>query len=324
MTKANIARKFRDEYGMEMPTTKLARIMYNANNLTFRDVEDARSVLRAIEGKNGNCTKVTHKVDESRPMNPYKLPPSDEESFEVYHLSGHKKGLIINDVHLPYQNNEAITACFDYAKKENPDFVFINGDLLDFHQLSYFMKDPRKKRFSEELDMLNEFIEVIRQTFKCKIYFKFGNHEERYDSFLYQKAHELVGVEEFSLEAIIKRRIPDVEIIRDKRLVVMNGLPFIHGHEFGRGVFNPVNAARGLFLQAKHSCVKGDCHTTSEHTEPDIFRKIITTWSIGCLCGLTPKWLPINKWNHGFAIIDLHDDKEYTLRNFRIYNGKVL
>jgi len=52
MTKANIARKFRDEYGMEMPTTKLARIMYNANNLTFRDVEDARSVLRAIEGKN--------------------------------------------------------------------------------------------------------------------------------------------------------------------------------------------------------------------------------------------------------------------------------
>ena len=38
-TKAEVARKARDKYGMEMPTKKLARIVYNKNKLLFDDVE---------------------------------------------------------------------------------------------------------------------------------------------------------------------------------------------------------------------------------------------------------------------------------------------
>jgi predicted phosphodiesterase len=326
MNKSTIAKLYREKYGNEMPTLKLARIMYKDSPAAFKDVEDARKSIRYIEGKAGNAARKWVKMEKTpdRSKTPYNLPQSDEELFEPYFIKGHKKGLIINDVHLPYHSIDAIKACLDFAVKEKPDFIFINGDLLDFHQLSYFMKDPRKKRFSEELDMLKDFIEVLHKTFNCKIYFKFGNHEERYDSFLFQKAHELVGVEEFSLENIIKSRVPGVEIIKDKRLVVIAGLPFIHGHEFGRAVFSPVNAARGLFLQAKNSAVKGDCHTTSEHSDPNIFGEIMTTWSVGALCGITPKWLPLNKWNHGFAIIDILGDKEYNFRNYRIFKGKVL
>lgn len=319
----DIARQYRDKHGMEMPTLKLARIMYNENKLIFNTVDHARSTLRGIEGKTKGCNKVTHPCPE-RPKNPYNLPDSDEESYEPYFIKWHKKGLVICDIHLPYQNNEALTACFDFAKKEKPDFIFINGDLLDFHQLSYFQKDPRKKRFSEELDMAKKFFQILQKTFNCKIYFKFGNHEERYDNFLYQKAHELKGVEEFELENIINARAEGITIIKDKRIVDINGLPFIHGHEFGRSFFSPVNAARGLFLQAKHSCVKSDCHTSSEHTEPNIYGKIMTTYSIGALCGLTPKWLPLNKWNAGFATIELDGRTKYQFRNYRIYKGSVL
>jgi predicted phosphodiesterase len=326
MNKSTIAKLYREKYGNEMPTLKLARIMYKDSPEAFKDVEDARKSIRYIEGKTGNAARERIKIEKTpdRSKTPYNLPRSDEELFEPYFIKGHKRGLIINDVHLPYHSEAALTACFDFAVKEKPDFILINGDLLDFHQLSYFMKDPRKKRFSEELDMLQNFISILDETFNCKIYYKFGNHEERYDSFLFQKAHELVGVEEFSLENIIKSRVPGVEIIRDKRLVVIAGLPFIHGHEFGRAVFSPVNAARGLFLQAKNSAVKGDCHTTSEHSDPNIFGEIMTTWSVGALCGITPKWLPLNKWNHGFAIIDMVGEKEFNFRNYRIYKGKVL
>ena len=52
-SKITIAREYREKYGMEMPTLKLARIVYAENNLLFRDVEDARCRLRAIEGKTG-------------------------------------------------------------------------------------------------------------------------------------------------------------------------------------------------------------------------------------------------------------------------------
>lgn len=302
--------------------------MNSKDSVAFKDVEDARGVLRYIEGKYGEWHKkivinTAFVKDEPRPYNPYNLPDSDEESFTPYYIRGHKRGLIINDIHLPYQNNEAITACFNHAKKNKPDFIFINGDLLDFHLLSYFQKDPRKKRFSEELDMAKKFFQILQKTFKAKIYFKFGNHEERYDTFLYQKAHELKGVEEFELENIINARSEGITIIRDKRIVDINGLPFIHGHEFGRSFFSPVNAARGLFLQTKHSAVKGDSHTTSEHTEPNVYGKMMTTYSVGALCGLTPKWLPLNKWNHGFAEIELEGTKRFMFRNYRIQKGQV-
>lgn len=324
-TKADIARSYRDEHGMEMPTLRLARIMYKENNLLFKDVEDARMILRRIEGKAGNPrTKITHPSPE-RPKNPYNLPDSDEEPYEPFIISGHRRVFIINDIHLPYHNIDAITAAFDLAKKEKPDAVFINGDLLDFHSISYFEKDPRKKHFAEELDMFKRFFETIQKTFGAKVYFKFGNHEERYEKFLFQKAKELVGVDEFELSNIIKARAEGIQVIQDKRLVVMNGLPFVHGHEFGRGVFSPVNAARGLFMQSKHSAVKGDCHNTSEHPEPNIFGKLMTTWSVGCLCGLHPKWFPINKWNHGCAFIELDENgHDYQFRNYRILDGKVL
>ena len=51
MTKADKARQYRVDYGMKMPTLKLARIMYGDNNLLFKNVEDARHTLRYIEGK---------------------------------------------------------------------------------------------------------------------------------------------------------------------------------------------------------------------------------------------------------------------------------
>ena len=102
MTKADVARKYRDEHGMEMPTLKLARIMYNENNLLFSSVENARIILSRIEGKmkGGGHTKVTHPHPE-RVRNPYKLPESDAETFEPFIMPFYERVLILNDIHLP-------------------------------------------------------------------------------------------------------------------------------------------------------------------------------------------------------------------------------
>ena len=54
MTKTETARQYRLQYGKDMPTRKLARIMYGENNLLFKDFEDARKILGNIEGKRGS------------------------------------------------------------------------------------------------------------------------------------------------------------------------------------------------------------------------------------------------------------------------------
>lgn len=323
MTKADICRKWRDKHPT-MPTLKLARIIYAKDGVAFKDVENARSVLRRIEGKNGfNRTKQTHKLENPRPLNPYSIPSSDETSYKPYVLKA-KKLLLLSDIHVPYHSIEAITAVFDFAKKEKPDAILLNGDSLDFHGLSRFAKDPRKRHFADELNAFKELIDVIKKTFPySKLYLKIGNHEERYLHYLWMKAGELVGVDEFEMENIIKARANGITIIGDKRIIKAGGLNIIHGHEFSTGFFSPVNVARGLYLRGKTSAIQGHNHQTSEHTEPDMNGKITTTWSVGCLCELHPEYMPLNKWNHGFGIVDI-EGEDFTVRNFRITNGKVL
>lgn len=227
---------------------------------------------------------------------------------------------------MPYHSLSALTAAFNFAKKDNPDAILLNGDTLDFFGLSRFCKDPRKRHFAEELQSFKELIDVIKKTFpKAKLYLKLGNHEERYFHYLWMKAGELVGVKEFELENIIKSRANGITIIGDKRIIRANELNIIHGHEFASGVFSPVNVARGLYLRSKTHAIQGHNHQSSSHTEPNMNGKITTTWSTGCLCELHPEYMPINKWNHGFAMIDLDvNKKDFYVRNFSIVNGKTV
>lgn len=322
MNKAKLCADYREKYGWEMPTLKLARIVFKDNPLLFRDVEAVRLVLRNIEGKSNNRT-IVRKVVAERPKNPYNLPESDEAIYQPYVLNA-KRLLVLSDIHIPYHSIDAITCAFDYAKNEKPDAILLNGDTLDFFGLSKFVKDPKKRSVAHELEAFKSLMDIIKKVFNAKIYYKMGNHCERYEHFLWMKAHELVGVDEFDFGNIIKARAEGIEMIKDKRVVKAGDLSIIHGHEFGGGIFSPVNVARGLYMRGKVSAMQGHSHVTSENTELDMDGKMITTWSVGCLCELNPQYRPLaNKYNHGFAIVDI-DGQDYQVRNKRIHNGKVL
>jgi len=152
------------------------------------------------------------------------------------------------------------------------------------------------------------------------IVFKTGNHSERYEKFLIQKAPELFDIEVLAFENIIA--VPGIEYVKNKRIIKAGKLNITHGHEFGESIFSPVNPARGLYLRAKASVIAGHHHQTSEHTEADMNGKVTGAWSIGCLCDLNPHYRPLNKWNHGFAVVD-HDGDEFEVSNHKIINGKI-
>ena len=327
--KSEIAKEIRLKYP-DLPTMKLARIMYKENNLLFSTVEAARSSLRYIEGKNGNKNKSyvvnsTFLKTEARPLNPYNLPESEEQEYEPFIIKGFKKVGILSDIHLPYHHVDSLTEAISYLKKEKIDALLLNGDTLDCHTLSRFTKDPNARDFKFELDTLKTFIEVINKVLNCKIFFKIGNHEMRYQHFLYQKAGELVGIEEFEFENIIKAKQSGIDIIKSNQYMKLNDLRGIHGHEYIGGISAPVNVARGLYLRGKVSAFQGHNHSTSEHTETDMNGKITTTWSIGCLSNLNPAYMPLNKWNHGCAMVELDSNgNDYQFHNKRIYKGKIL
>ena len=314
---------------MQMPSLALARIMYNENKELFTNVDNARSALRYIEGKRGkqdftkNIEQSPFFMQNERPRNPYNLPDSDETKYEPYYIKA-KKLAVLSDVHIPYHSIDAITATFDKISNEKPDAILLNGDFIDFYGLSRFMKDPRKRSVAHELQSAREILDILA-TFGAKIYFKLGNHEERYEHFLMQKAPELLGIQQFELRYLLGLDERGIDLIGDKRIIKANDLNIVHGHEFGQSIFSPVNVARGLFLRGKVTAMQGHNHSVSEHTESDMNGNIVTTWSLGCLCELNPAYLPINKWSHGFGIVDLHDNgKDFHVYNYRIHKGKIL
>lgn len=328
MTKSELARKYRKKFP-DLPTLKLARIMYKENNLSFKDVEDARTILRYIEGKGCSKTKAVKDSEfykeEARPKNPYSLPQSEETDYTPFIIKGYKKVGIFSDIHLPYHNIDSLTIAISYLKKEKVDALLLNGDTIDCYKLSRFSKDPSKRDFKYELDTLKAFMDVIKKELDCKVFFKIGNHEVRYERFLMEKAHELKGIEEFEFENIIKARASGIDIIESNRYMKLNSLNGIHGHEYFGGITPPVNIARGLYLKGKVSAFQGHNHSSSEHSERDMNGKITTTFSIGCLCELAPAYMPLNKWNHGCAMVELDSNGEdFQFHNKRIYKGKML
>jgi len=145
MTNKAICLKYREQYGWDMPTLKLARILYKNENLSFASLEAARSSLRGLEGKGDKKSKVL-KVIENRPLNPYSLPASDETNYTPFILDA-KKLLVLSDIHIPYHSIEALSCAIEWGKKVKPDAILLNGDCLDFFGLSRYAKDPKKKKF---------------------------------------------------------------------------------------------------------------------------------------------------------------------------------
>ena len=56
----------------------------------------------------------------------------------------------------------------------------------------------------QEIEMARELLRYMRQQFDCPIYFKEGNHCERWKKYLMLKAPELLGCEDFQLNVVLR------------------------------------------------------------------------------------------------------------------------
>lgn len=312
----------------DLPALTLAKLIYKENPEVYLSPEHVRDVIRNYTGQHGQRQreKMTSRqfYREAKTTNPFSLPESEVEDWTPFKLpSSADRTLIMGDVHFPFQDNEAITAMLNHAVGRGINSIVFNGDMLDFYQMSRFMRDPRKRSVNDEIWALVEFINILQETFKgVKIFYKLGNHDERLERYLMVKAPELLSMAEFRLSEIMKiRGVEDVTFIQNQ-IIYAGRLPLVHGHEFMGGGSGTVNPARNLALKSFSSAMTSHFHRTSSHTECDINEKVMSWFSLGCLCGLHPDYARINKWNHGFAYIET-DGQEFAVNNHKIYKGKV-
>lgn len=329
-TKADLARKLIERHP-DAPSKTLARRLYEENKQAFTNLDAARCAIRYARGNMGNRSRA--RAADKTQFRPNKqagwapeCPASIAEPWEPFELPQPLRLLILSDAHIPYHSELALNSAVKFALDEhNPNGLLLNGDWADFYSISRWDKDPNKRDFVGELGRVRECLHWLKACFpRTKRWYKFGNHEKRWNDYVWNKAPELWGLDSCRLEAILDLEKFGFTPIDDKQLVLAGNLPILHGHELQRGISAPVNPARGAWMRTKHTVLVGHSHTTSGHSEPNMFHSETTTWSTGCLCDLRPDYAKFNKWNHGFAYVDIDRDGEFQVHNYKIgKRGKV-
>jgi hypothetical protein len=46
-------------------------------------------------------------------------------------------------------------------------------------------------------------------------------------------------------------------------------------------------------------------------------------FSTGCLCELSPDYMPYNEWVHGFAVVIMKPGGNFSVQNLTIENGEI-
>jgi predicted phosphodiesterase len=320
----------------EAPSKTLGRKIYAENAAFFKNFEQAYLRVRYYRGQagkrqrdmmNNNVNNKFIKELKTKVMqNKLTLPESHTKTRNQFTFpSGCMRLGVFGDVHIPFHDNIALETMFDKFEEENVDSIFINGDLLDFYQLSFHEKDPRVVHFKDEIEAGKEFLAYIRDRFPdIPIYYITGNHENRFERYLRIKASELLDMDEFRLDVILQVAAYKIEFIPFRSKVVFGDYTIEHGDKIpGAGGVVP---ARTLLMRLKSNSIVNHFHKSSESSqrvygpgEPTS----IKAYSLGCMCDLAPEYMEINEWNHGFAIMKRIKDK-VSVHNYKIEGNIII
>lgn len=316
----------------KMPLLTLGRLMNKENPELYPTAEVARKSLLYYTGKNGGgrSAKAADRYDTKREkgvsgQDVWKdmMPESQHESLTEWRLpKANRKVLVMSDCHLPYHSIEALTIAIEYGIAEGVDGVLLNGDVMDMYSASQHEKDPRKRNFQEELEATRGFLALLRKAFDGKpIWYRFANHERRWERYMMKYAEIMLGTPEFHLHNLLQLGAMGIEHIPEQTPMYLGKLTVLHGDEYrGSGGVNP---ARWLSLRTGDNCMVGHFHRTSTHVDRTVRGDTRGWWSTGCLCALDPDWLRFTQWNHGFAIVDVNPDGSFEVDNLTIVDGRV-
>lgn len=315
----------------DTPTMTLAKMIYEKHPKSFTSLDACRSAVRYRRGNIGERNRKKRSSSAGKELfRPNQtagysmdLPKSIASPIKDFKVP-QGLSLVISDGHVPFHDDIALRSALDYGSDREVDNVILNGDMIDFFSVSRWEKNPEERNMSRELQLARQFLQHLRERFpNARIIYKIGNHEERWEKYMYTKAPEICGVADFQIYKLLDFAKYGIEEVKSKQKMKSGkNLTIIHGHELFQSNA-PVNFARTLQQNLGVCAIAGHRHNTSEHSQKNADNKYITCWSLGCLCDMSPEYAIINKWNHGFAMLDLIRN-DFHVDNKRIIDGKVL
>jgi hypothetical protein len=242
----------------------------------------------------------------------------------------------------PMHDRRGIDAVIQLAELLQPELVVFIGDHLDLPELS--TKYPREPKLvgttNPSIWECGHDLQRVRAACpNSQIIFLDGNHEDRMNRLLVERAPALQGITSFNREKELRDLLSFDNLLGLSELDIEHVTPygkdwwwrervrFVHddGVKSGGGKTSKYSVSK-----ATHTTVFGHIHRVEMAPRtvngPRGPRRIYSV-SPGCLCRLEPGSVPaanyVNDWQHGVAVIDLGDDCEFVhLKN--IENGVLV
>lgn len=298
----------------DAPTNALAKLLVFEHGELFNfDKENARGILRYYRGQRGNQLRKSRSLATRETM-----PQSWRETPDVYNLDPGVWAMF-GDVHTPFHHEEALGAAVDWCKKRKITNLLLNGDTVTCEGITHW---PGKHRaFETEVQVAIDMLDWLRGQFR-RLLMKEGNHETWFEKYCNSHAPELATLPMVSLEEVFGLEKRGIEYVEAPVIYAGPHLNILHGQEVkvSRG---SVNTARSLFLKTLACSICAHTHSASVHEEKNVRGVQIRTWSLGCLCDLSPDYAVLNKWTHGFGVLNLHEDGQFQVELHPIIKGVV-
>ncbi len=227
------------------------------------------------------------------------------------------KFVVLSDIHFPYHDDKALKAVYKFLEHHPVDTIILNGDILDFYDVSFFDKDPdRINSLQKEIDMAQKFFKKLRSLNpKAKIIFVKGNHENRIERYL-KKHPELYSLDALKLPNLLNLDNYIIEY-KDKGFK-LGSLKIIHGDMIRK--FSSYTA-RGELEKHDSSGISSHTHRGGVYyyRTPE---RYLAWFESFCLCDLNPEYIDEPNWQQGFLYGYIEKDS-FAVTPIPIVDGKI-
>lgn len=232
-----------------------------------------------------------------------------------------KKVGVLSDIHVPYHSMSAIICAIKHLREQGIDCLILNGDIMDFYAISRHEKEKDLRDFPREIEMARNFLQKLRDLFPLiPIYYKMGNHENRWQRYLNEQAEEFSQLHEMQFEQFFRLDKLNMIYVPDWQGIELGDLLILHGHELMAGGMNP---SQSTFNKTFCNTLIGHVHRTTSTIKKNGFKEFFHTYSAGCLTQLSPKYYPFAQHNNGFALVEIEKGKT-KVQNIMIKDGKIV
>ena len=307
--------RYKDAHPL-LPNLKLSQLIISEQNIPMKPESFRAFIPLALQNRKNEPDRMQGDFPDlecfAKEITPFELEPK------------YNNLLVLSDIHIPFHSNMALKTALRYGRDKEVNTVILNGDIIDAYAVSRFERDPVFRNMTKELEIGRDFLRHLRDYFgkNVRIIYKVGNHDARLTKYLWDNVPEMAGNPDLDLENLLRLKDFNIEFADSKQIIRAGRLNIIHGHEL-LGGGGGINHARGILLKVFSHVLFGHFHRTQSYTQRTIDGSVIGSYAAGCLCNLTPEYMPINNWSLGFATVQTGAEGHYRVHNKTIVGGEV-